>query len=114
MVEGSTTIPLWALPPRPGAAVTSMCFHNHVAAAAGGGSASSAPNLVLGRSDGSFEVWGSGLWCCSIKGARIICELFAPDVTKKQVYDCSDGSTPRRIFHKELGQTLHCLQVGRM
>ena len=31
-----------------------------------------------------------------------------------QVYDCSEGGTPRRIFHKELGQTLHCLHVGRM
>lgn len=57
MVEGSTTIPLWTLPPRPGAAVTSMCFHSPVPTAAAGGSSSApAPNLVLGRSDGSFEV----------------------------------------------------------
>jgi len=47
MVEGSTTIPLWALPPRPGAAVTTMCFCT---------AALTAPNLVLGRSNGSFEV----------------------------------------------------------
>ncbi len=56
MVEGSTTIPLWTLPPSPGAAVTSMCFHNHVAAAAASGGSSSVPNLVLGRSNGCFEV----------------------------------------------------------
>jgi hypothetical protein len=57
MVEGAATIPLWTLPPRPGAAVTSMCFHNQSSSAAAGSSSSaSAPNLVLGRSDGSFEV----------------------------------------------------------
>lgn len=62
MVEGCTTIPLWTLPPCPGAAVTSMCFHNHVPAPAAGGGPPSAPNLVLGRSNGCFEVRrGSGV-----------------------------------------------------
>ena len=67
MVEGSATVPLWTLPPRPGAAVTSMCFQNVTSSAAAGGAA--APNLVLGRSDGSFEVGGGG-------GARVCFLVF--------------------------------------
>ena len=71
MVEGSATVPLWTLPPRPGAAVTSMCFHNlPAAAAAAAAAAAPAPNLVLGRSDGSFEVGGGG------GGARVCFLVF--------------------------------------
>ncbi len=74
MVEGSATVPLWTLPPRPGAAVTSMCFHTLPPPAA----AAPAPyNLVLGRSDGSFEVGGGGggragvfLFMCARGGAQ--------------------------------------------
>jgi hypothetical protein len=96
MVEGSTTIPLWALPPRPGQAVTTMCFCT---------APSAAPNLVLGRSNGSFEV--DCVRSCFAAAAHRL-------TLSPQVYDCGEAGAPRRIFHKELGQSLCCLQVGRM
>jgi hypothetical protein len=96
MVEGSTTIPLWVLPPRPGAAVTIMCFCT---------APSTALNLVLGRSNGSFEV-------------ACVRSYFAAAVRRitllAQVYYCGDAGAPLRIFRKELGQSLCGLQVGRM
>lgn len=98
MVEGCSTIPLWTLPPRPGAAVTSMCFS---------AAASSAPNLVLARSNGSFEVAARRRARAATADLTVLRSLL-------QVYDCSEAGAPRRIFCKELGQSLCCLQVGRM